>query len=57
MKCVKCGKELSKINSEKTPYLCETCGLLYEPKDIEDMLEAEKIEEDTKIWKECQKFH
>ena len=57
MKCVKCGKELSKINSEKTPYLCETRGLLYEPKDIEDMLEAEKIEEDTKIWKECQKFH
>lgn len=57
MKCIKCGKELAKINSEKTPYLCETCGLFYEQKDIEDMQESEKIEEDTKIWKECQKFH
>lgn len=50
-KCIKCGRKLAKLSSETTPYLCEKCGLFYEKKDIQDIEDAEKIEEDMKIWR------
>ena len=56
MKCPKCGKTLLKL--ENGTYICgPDCKATYTEKELQDILDAKKIEEDTEIWKQFRKFH
>ena len=54
MKCPKCKKILLKTNDGA--YICSSkCGSAYTEKELEDIQDAEQIEEDTQISKETKR--
>ena len=63
MKCPKCGEELSLTpmsmcidKSYQKKNFCFKCMKRYSDREIEDLEDAEKIEEDTEIWLQFRKY-
>ena len=51
MKCPKCNKTLMRLRDGE--YICSPdCKSVYSEKELQGILDAEMIEEDTEIWKE-----
>ena len=62
-KCPKCSNELGlalvpdlKTGSVDVQYACTECNKAYTDKELQDFEDAEKIEEDTEIWKEAKEI-
>lgn len=64
MKCPNCNQELfftlvSEIRSGETKFVqnyCKNCHKKFSERELQDIIDAEKIEEDMKFWKESQKY-